>query len=59
MAPNKEGSTDVQLASNIWCGATNKYVPGPNSKSTGRNVHVNYGSGSFSGDEYTDSVTFS
>ncbi|KAJ2960292.1 hypothetical protein NQZ79_g4322 [Umbelopsis isabellina] len=44
-------------SSNTWVGAGTKYSPGSTSKSTGDSVSVSYGSGSFSGKEYTDSVT--
>ena len=53
-------STDAQLylASNTWCGASSKCEPTSTGKSTGDSVSVSYGSGSFSGTEYTDSVEF-
>ncbi|KAI8579385.1 hypothetical protein K450DRAFT_241870 [Umbelopsis ramanniana AG] len=44
-------------SSNTWVGAGTKYVPGSTAKSTGDTVSVSYGSGSFSGKEYTDTVT--
>lgn len=44
-------------SSNTWVGAGTKYSPGSTSKSTGDSVSVSYGSGSFSGKEYTDTVT--
>ncbi|KAL4244016.1 peptidase A1 family protein [Abortiporus biennis] len=44
-------------SSNTWVGAERKYTPTLSSVSTGQTVSVTYGSGSFSGDEYTDTVT--
>ncbi|OBZ71216.1 Polyporopepsin [Grifola frondosa] len=44
-------------SSNTWIGADKKYVKTSTSKSTGKTVNVSYGSGSFSGTEYTDTVT--
>ncbi|KAJ3542726.1 hypothetical protein NM688_g5942 [Phlebia brevispora] len=44
-------------SSNTWVGASQKYVKTSTSKSTGDTVTVSYGSGSFSGNEYTDTVT--
>jgi len=44
-------------SSNTFIGAQKKYVPTSTSKSTGNTVKVSYGSGSFSGTEYTDTVT--
>ncbi|KZP31579.1 acid protease [Athelia psychrophila] len=44
-------------SSNTWVGAGAKYVPTSTSQSTGDKVTVSYGSGSFSGTEYTDTVT--
>ncbi|EIN04215.1 family A1 protease [Punctularia strigosozonata HHB-11173 SS5] len=46
-------------SSNTWLGADKKYVKTSTSKSTGKSVSVSYGSGSFSGTEYTDTVTLS
>ncbi|KZT33267.1 family A1 protease [Sistotremastrum suecicum HHB10207 ss-3] len=46
-------------SSNTWVGASKKYVQTSSSKSTGNSVKVTYGSGSFSGTEYTDTVTLS
>ncbi|KIM82570.1 hypothetical protein PILCRDRAFT_820438 [Piloderma croceum F 1598] len=46
-------------SSNTWIGAKSKYKPTKSSHKTGDTVSVSYGSGSFSGDEYTDTVTFS
>lgn len=45
-------------ASNTWCGAQSSCEPSSTGKSTGGTVSVSYGSGSFSGKEYTDKVTF-
>ncbi|OZJ01949.1 hypothetical protein BZG36_05126, partial [Bifiguratus adelaidae] len=42
-------------SSNTWFGANTAYIPTSTSKSTGT-VSVSYGSGSFSGNEYTDTV---
>ncbi|PBK75146.1 related to Polyporopepsin [Armillaria ostoyae] len=41
-------------SSNTWVGADTEYVPSSSSKSTRKTVKVSYGSGSFSGTEYTD-----
>lgn len=46
-------------SSNTWLGAGQSYVKTSTSKSTGDRVSVSYGSGSFSGTEYTDQVTIS
>jgi hypothetical protein len=45
-------------ASNTWCGAQTDCEPTSTGKSTGGSVSVSYGSGSFSGTEYTDKVSF-
>ena len=52
--------TDSRLrsASNTWCGAQTSCEPSAGGKSTGNRVSVSYGSGSFSGTEYTDKVSF-
>ncbi|EKM61624.1 uncharacterized protein PHACADRAFT_112385 [Phanerochaete carnosa HHB-10118-sp] len=44
-------------SSNTWVGAGSKYVATSTSKNTDNTVSVSYGSGSFSGEEYTDQVT--
>jgi hypothetical protein len=44
-------------SSNTWVGATTPYVKTSTSVNTGQPVAVSYGSGSFSGTEYTDTVT--
>ncbi|PSR70558.1 hypothetical protein PHLCEN_2v13597 [Hermanssonia centrifuga] len=44
-------------SSNTWVGAQTKYVKTGTSKSTNEKVNVSYGSGSFSGTEFTDTVT--
>ncbi|TFK52340.1 acid protease [Heliocybe sulcata] len=46
-------------SSNTWVGADKAYNPTSTSHSTGKSVNVSYGSGSFSGTEYTDTVTLS
>ncbi|KAL5507669.1 hypothetical protein ACEPAH_5287 [Sanghuangporus vaninii] len=46
-------------SSNTWVGADKAYVQTSTSENTGNNVSVTYGSGSFSGAEYTDTVTLS
>ncbi|THH06185.1 hypothetical protein EW145_g4262 [Phellinidium pouzarii] len=46
-------------SSNTWLGASASYVKTSTSKSTGNSVYVSYGSGSFLGTEYTDTVTLS
>lgn len=45
-------------ASNTWCGAQSSCEPSSTGRSTGKSVSVSYGSGSFSGTEYTDNVSF-
>ncbi|SJL06383.1 related to Polyporopepsin [Armillaria ostoyae] len=44
-------------SSNTWIGAGTKYVQTSTSTETSNRVSVSYGSGSFSGREYTDQVT--
>ncbi|KAG0707572.1 aspartic peptidase domain-containing protein [Suillus ampliporus] len=44
-------------SSNTWVGADTAYVKTSTSINTGKPVAVSYGSGSFSGTEYTDTVT--
>ncbi|GJE89616.1 aspartic peptidase A1 [Phanerochaete sordida] len=44
-------------SSNTWVGAGTKYKQTSTAKSTGKSVSVSYGSGSFSGTEWTDQVT--
>ncbi|KAJ7878605.1 aspartic peptidase A1 [Mycena leptocephala] len=44
-------------SSNTWVGATQKYVVTSTSTKSTQPVSVSYGSGSFSGTEYTDQVT--
>ncbi|CAK5265902.1 unnamed protein product [Mycena citricolor] len=44
-------------SSNTWVGAGKNYVKTSTSTRTGRSVSVSYGSGQFSGEEYTDRVT--
>ncbi|KAK0500685.1 aspartic peptidase A1 [Armillaria luteobubalina] len=44
-------------SSNTWVGAGTKYVQTSTSTQTSNRVSVSYGSGSFSGKEYTDQVT--
>ncbi|KAH9913360.1 family A1 protease [Fomitopsis serialis] len=44
-------------SSNTWLGANKSYTPTSTSSDTGDSVSVTYGSGSFSGEEYTDTVT--
>ncbi|KAF9013171.1 acid protease [Cyathus striatus] len=46
-------------SSNTWVGAQKKYQPTSTSKSTRKQVTVTYGSGSFSGTEFTDQVSLS
>ncbi|KII95220.1 hypothetical protein PLICRDRAFT_48185 [Plicaturopsis crispa FD-325 SS-3] len=46
-------------SSNTWVGAGKRYVQTSTSRNTGQRVSVSYGSGSFSGTEYTDTVTIS
>jgi len=43
-------------SSNTWVGADKKYTPTSSSQDTGASVSVSYGSGSFSGEEFTDTV---
>ncbi|KAG6886398.1 hypothetical protein C0992_004255 [Termitomyces sp. T32_za158] len=44
-------------SSNTWVGATQPYIMTNTSFPTGNNVSVNYGSGSFAGIEFLDTVT--
>ncbi|KAJ7758106.1 acid protease [Mycena maculata] len=44
-------------SSNTWVGADKAYTPTSTSTDTRNTVNVSYGSGSFSGTEYTDEVT--
>ncbi|KAI8065613.1 aspartic proteinase [Gongronella butleri] len=44
-------------SSNTWVGAGTKYVKSSTGTNTGKSVSVSYGSGSFSGTEYTDTVS--
>jgi hypothetical protein len=46
-------------SSNTWVGSNTAYVKTSTSVSTGQPVDVGYGSGYFSGTEYTDTVTLS
>ncbi|KAF7982214.1 hypothetical protein HWV62_29404 [Athelia sp. TMB] len=46
-------------SSNTWIGAGKGYTPTSTSSDTGNAVSVSYGSGFFSGEEYTDVVTLS
>ncbi|KAI0059467.1 family A1 protease [Artomyces pyxidatus] len=55
-------ATDYSLlidtgSSNTWVGAGKKYVKTSTSKQTSNRVSVTYGSGSFSGTEFTDTVS--
>ncbi|RDW58364.1 acid protease-2 [Coleophoma crateriformis] len=45
-------------SSNTWCGASTSCEKTSTGKSTGGSIEVEYGSGSFSGTEYTDTVSF-
>ncbi|KAM0547771.1 hypothetical protein ACHAPJ_010232 [Fusarium lateritium] len=45
-------------SSNTWCGAQTSCEPTSTGRSTGGSVTVSYGSGSFSGTEYKDKVSF-
>lgn len=63
LAPISIGGKTWQLivdtgSSNTWCGARTKCEPTATGKSTGGTVSVSYGSGQFSGTEYTDKVSF-
>lgn len=51
-------SLTLVLASNTWCGAQTACERTSTGQSTGGSVSVSYGSGSFSGTEYTDRVAF-
>jgi hypothetical protein len=44
-------------SSNTWVGADTKFSAGSTGVSTGKSVEVSYGSGDFSGTEYTDTVS--
>ncbi|EIW77123.1 acid protease [Coniophora puteana RWD-64-598 SS2] len=46
-------------SANTWIGASTTYNPTSSSMDSGNTVNVTYGSGSFSGEEYTDTVTLS
>ncbi|KAG1729287.1 acid protease [Suillus lakei] len=46
-------------SSNTWVGANTPYVRTNTSVDTGHSVSVSYGSGTFSGEEYLDTVTLS
>ncbi|TDL21814.1 aspartic protease [Rickenella mellea] len=46
-------------SSNTWIGAGTAYKKTSTSTDTGKKVSVSYGSGSFSGEEFTDTVTLS
>ncbi|KAG6837331.1 hypothetical protein H0H93_011426 [Arthromyces matolae] len=48
---------DTGSSSNTWVGATQRYVRTSTSVQTSNRVSVTYGSGSFSGNEFTDTVT--
>lgn len=48
----------IYSASNTWCGAQSSCEPSSTGQDTGSSVSVSYGSGSFSGEEYTDEVSF-
>jgi hypothetical protein len=43
-------------SSNLWVGSGTKYTPGSTSTNTGKTFEVEYGSGTVSGTEYTDTV---
>lgn len=63
IAPVKIGGTTYDLivdtgSSNTWCGAQSACEPSSTGQDTGNSVKVSYGSGSFSGEEYTDTVSF-
>jgi len=63
LAPVSIGGTTWQLivdtgSSNTWCGAQSSCEKTSTGKSTGGTISVSYGSGSFSGKEYTDEVAF-
>jgi hypothetical protein len=62
IATTKVGTQTFDLiidtgSSNTWVGAGTKFVAGSTGKSTGETVEVSYGSGSFSGTEFTDTVS--
>ncbi|EME45708.1 hypothetical protein DOTSEDRAFT_71414 [Dothistroma septosporum NZE10] len=63
VAPVAIGGTTWSLivdtgSSNTWCGAQSACEKTSTGKSTSGSVQVSYGSGSFSGTEYTDKVSF-
>ncbi|KAG0646607.1 Polyporopepsin [Hyphodiscus hymeniophilus] len=63
VAPVTIGGKTWQLivdtgSSNTWCGAQTSCEKTSTGKATGGTVSVSYGSGSFSGKEYTDKVSF-
>ncbi|KIM53162.1 hypothetical protein SCLCIDRAFT_139545 [Scleroderma citrinum Foug A] len=45
-------------SSNTWVGANQPYVSTNTSHATGNTVSISYGSGSFHGNEYMDTITF-
>jgi hypothetical protein len=63
VAPVTIGGTTWQLivdtgSSNTWCGAQSSCEKTSTGTSTGGTISVSYGSGSFSGKEYKDTVSF-
>ncbi|KIM81111.1 hypothetical protein PILCRDRAFT_821935 [Piloderma croceum F 1598] len=46
-------------SSNTWVGSRKSYVKTSSSTDTGQAISVSYGSGNFSGEEFTDTVTLS
>ena len=60
LKPSQKHGADLRrfAASNTWCGADGSCEPSSTGKATGGTVEVDYGSGSFSGKEYTDTVSF-
>ncbi|KAJ4482385.1 putative aspartic protease [Lentinula aciculospora] len=61
MMPCTIGGSEYSLlidtgSSNTWCGANKKFEPDSSCESTRKSVNVSYGSGSFTGTEYTGTV---
>ncbi|KAJ7636404.1 putative cathepsin E [Roridomyces roridus] len=62
IAQTKVGSQTFDLvvdtgSSNTWVGSDTKFIAGSTGNNTGNAVEVDYGSGGFIGDEYTDAVS--
>lgn len=58
MFPKYSTNLGSYTASNTWCGAQTSCEKTSTGTATGGSISVSYGSGSFSGKEYTDEVSF-